>query len=57
MSKAIKSRQRRNHIDWDYNGDGCFRKDRIKGVIKKYWARWRRREDVKIAFRDLSIDR
>jgi len=44
MDKSIPSRRRRKKIWWDYSDDGLCR-DRIKGWIKRYWARWRRRRE------------
>jgi hypothetical protein len=34
---------RRKGIRWEYNGDGMFARERIKGVMKRYWRRWTRR--------------
>ena len=39
---------KRKGIYWDYNGDGRFAKERIKGFWKKYWTRWRKRLGVKL---------
>ena len=30
---------------WMYNGDGRFKRDRIKGKDKRYLRRWRRRHE------------
>lgn len=46
MSKSIPSRRRRKGIFYEYNGDGQHQKDRIKGWVKRYWSRWRRRQEV-----------
>ena len=34
---------RRKGILWEYNGDGVFTGERIKGFWKRYWKRWTRR--------------
>ena len=36
-------KKQRKGIRWDYNGDGRYLKDRIKGSVKRYWRRWLRR--------------
>jgi hypothetical protein len=38
---------KRKGIRWDYNGDGRFPTERIKGYWKKYWKKWLRREEKK----------
>lgn len=45
--RAIRKRigLRRKGIYWDYNGDGVFHSERIKGFYKKYWRRWKRRRE------------
>lgn len=35
--------KRRKGIRWDYNGDGMFARERIRGAWKRYWRRWLRR--------------
>lgn len=35
---------RRKGIRWEYNWDGVFARERIKGFWKAYWKRWTRRE-------------
>lgn len=44
-SHARKQRRgrRRTGILWEYNGDGQYSFDRIKGQTKRYWRRWSRR--------------
>jgi len=37
---------RRKGIRWEYNGDGRFHRERIKGFWKRYWRRWRRRRTI-----------
>lgn len=32
--------KRRKGIRYDYNGDGRFDKERIKGYWKRYWRKW-----------------
>lgn len=36
--------KRRKGIKWDYNGDGQYRRERVKGFWKRYWRRWQRRQ-------------
>lgn len=43
----MKSKYRRKHLYWEYNCDGQFSKERIKGWVKKYWKKWRRRIEQK----------
>ena len=45
--------RRKKNVDFVYDGDGSFPKDRIKGVDKRHWRRWRRRED-KVTAREAS---
>jgi len=42
LRKRRKGFRRRN-IEWEYNGDGQFYMERIKGFAKRYWKRWTRR--------------
>lgn len=35
--------KRRKGIRWDYNGDGIYTRERIKGFWKRYWRRWLKR--------------
>jgi len=32
--------KRRKGILYDYNGDGVYDKERIKGYWKRYWRKW-----------------
>ena len=36
---------RRKGIIWDYNGDGRFSREQIKGVEKRYWRKWLARKN------------
>lgn len=45
--------KRRKGILWDYNGDGRFARERIKGVWKRYWRRWSRRMSRASSFEDV----
>lgn len=36
-------RRRRKGIMWDFNGDGRFPTERIKGWWKRYWRKWNQR--------------
>jgi hypothetical protein len=36
---------RRKGILWEYTSDGIFYFERIKGVSKKYWRRWLKRQN------------
>jgi hypothetical protein len=40
---------RRKGILYEYNGDGLFSRERIKGVWKRYWKRWARRTSKLLA--------
>lgn len=44
-NKRLSKRKgvRRKGIVWDYDGDGRFARERIKGAWKRYWRRWSRR--------------
>lgn len=35
--------KRRKHIWYEFNGDGRFPKDRIKGFWKRHWNKWFKR--------------
>jgi len=39
--------KRRKHIWYEFNGDGRFTKDRIKGFWKRYFRKWLKREQLK----------
>jgi hypothetical protein len=43
-TRRIRRGRRRAGILWEYNGDGRFWRERIKGADKRYWRRWRRRQ-------------
>ena len=32
--------KRRKGILWDYNGDGLYEEEKIKGYWKRYWCKW-----------------
>lgn len=34
---------RRKGIRWEYNGDGRYARERVKGFWKRYWRKWRYR--------------
>jgi hypothetical protein len=34
---------RRKGIKWEYNGDGRYAHERVKGYMKRYWRRWFKR--------------
>ena len=34
---------RKKGIKWEYNGDGRYPIERVKGKDKRYWKRWSRR--------------
>jgi hypothetical protein len=40
--------KRRKGIKWDYNGDGVYPRERVKGFWKRYWSRWLKRYRKKI---------
>ena len=44
----------RRHKNWwyDFNGDGRFDKDRIKGYMKRYIRKWFLREEKKFAIKE-----
>lgn len=42
----------RKNLKWEYNGDGRFEKNRIKGIDKRYWRKWLARTDRKQAIKD-----
>ena len=46
--------KRRKGIRYDYNGDGIFEQERIKGFWKKYWRKWHLRYLKQEALRDLD---
>lgn len=50
MRKRQKG-HRRTGIDWGYNGDGQFFTEKMDGFFKRYWRKWKSREDAK-RFRD-----
>lgn len=40
-------KKRRKHIDWDYNYDGMFYKERYTKFDKRYWNKWIRKNGKK----------
>lgn len=39
---------RRKGIRWEYDGDGRYFKERIKGFWKRYWRKWKVRLNDKL---------
>lgn len=44
--------RRHKHLFYEFNGDGRYPKDRIKGCMKRYIKKWFLREEKKQAFKD-----
>ena len=38
--KRKRKMKRRKGILWDYNGDGLYEEEKIKGYWKRYWCKW-----------------
>lgn len=43
MGGSGKKGKRRKGIYWEYNGDGRLYYEKIKGIWKKYWKRWKKK--------------
>jgi len=43
MSHWRKSGKRRKGILYEYNWDGMYPRERIKGFFKRYWRKWNTR--------------
>jgi hypothetical protein len=40
---------------WDFNGDGRFPTERIKGFMKRHLRKWYLKEETKFAFKSFDI--
>lgn len=49
MAKKGRRMKRRKGIFWEYNGDGMFESERIKGFWKRYWCKWDLRRTLNLA--------
>jgi len=43
VGRALK--RRRKGVKWDYNGDGVYRTERMTTKERRYWTKWRRRNE------------
>jgi hypothetical protein len=42
-ARKVRRGWRRRGILWDYNGDGRYPSEQVKGFWKRYWRRWKKR--------------
>lgn len=49
---SIRNTYRSTHHFYDYDGDGRFPKDRIKGSNKKHECRWKKRFIHKLVMKE-----